>query len=69
MNEYFTLFAAIALIGGIVWALMRLADSIFNIFAIRRNNKYPDTGCQKHGIVYNKETHKLEADNSFIPPF
>jgi len=68
MNEVFTLISIIALIAGIVWALMRVADAIFNIIAIRNNNEYPDTGSQKHGIVYNKETHKLEADNSFIPP-
>jgi len=44
MNEYLKLFAAIALICAIVWALMRLMDAINKIFEIHHKDKYPDTG-------------------------
>ena len=32
-------------------------------------NNFHDVTRQKHGIVYNKKTQKLEADQSLILPF
>jgi hypothetical protein len=52
-----------------VWALTKLIETIYNIKALRDDSLHPDASTQKQGIVYNKDTKKLEADQSTITPF
>ncbi len=57
----------LAIIG--VFALKRLFFAILNLRALIEYKKNPDPINQRHGIVYNKKTGKLEADQSPILPY
>jgi len=46
----------------------KFVESIYNFIALGKKN-YGDVTRQKHGIVFNKKTNKLEADQSLIVPF
>lgn len=46
----------------------KFIESIYNFIALGKKN-YADVTRQKHGIVFNKKTNKLEADQSLIVPF
>ena len=53
----------------IMFFIRKLVESVFNLtFMLRKKNLY-DVSNQRHGIVLNKETKKLEADQSIILPF
>jgi len=53
----------------IMFFIRKLVESVFNLtFMLRKKNSY-DVSNQRHGIVLNKETKKLEADQSIILPF
>ena len=64
----FTLMTIIAAVI-IVWTLIKIVEKIFNIKALVYASRNPDVTKQKHGIVYNKKTKRLEADQSPITPF
>jgi hypothetical protein len=51
------------------WAIIELTKVYYNLKALRYASKYPYTSKRKHGIIYNKKTNKLEADQSPITPF
>lgn len=53
----------------IMFFIRKLVESVFNLtFMLRKKNLY-DVSNQRHGIVLNNETKKLEADQSIILPF
>ena len=52
-----------------VFSLKRLIFAILNLNALRQYKKHPDPISQRHGIIYNKRTGKLEADQSPILPY
>lgn len=52
-----------------VFSLKRLFFAILNLNALRQYKKHPDPMNQRHGIVYNRKTKKLEADQSPILPY
>ncbi|MDR2498004.1 MAG: hypothetical protein LBD28_01005 [Tannerellaceae bacterium] len=60
---------AIVLFATIAWALIKVVEKVYNIIVIISASRNPDVTKQKHGIVYNKKTKKLEADQSPITPF
>jgi hypothetical protein len=62
------LLIAVATIG-IVWAIIELTKVYYNFKALRYASRYPSVSKHKHGIIYNKKTKKLEADQSPITPF
>lgn len=62
----------IALIVGtlfIMFFLKKIVESICNLSVLLRKKNYYDVTKQRHGIVINKKTKKLEADQSLILPF
>jgi hypothetical protein len=58
-----------AAIAGIVWAVITLTGVYYNIKTLRYASHNPSISKQKQGIIYNKKTKKLEADQSPITPF
>lgn len=53
----------------IMYLIKKLVENIANLSILLRKKNYYDVSKQKHGIVYNKKTKKLEADQSLILPF
>lgn len=53
----------------IMYLIKKLVESIANLSILLRKRNYYDVSKQKDGIVYNKKTKKLEADQSLILPF
>ena len=53
----------------IMYLIKKLVENIANLSVLLRKKNYYDVSKQKHGIVYNKKTKKLEADQSLILPF
>ncbi len=53
----------------IVFFAIRLAKTYYNIKALRDPRNLYDITKQREGMVYNKDTEQLEADQSFILPF
>jgi flagellar biogenesis protein FliO len=69
MSIVVKIIAVIALGVFAMYLLRRLAENIVKLnISLRKNNMY-DVSKQKHSIVYNKRTGKLEADQSLILPF
>lgn len=52
-----------------VIAVNKLIKSLLNITTLLQKENFHDGTKQKHGIVYNTKTKKLEADQSLILPF
>ena len=53
----------------IMFFTRKFVESIFNLaFLLKKKNRY-DVTSQRQGIVLNKKTKKLEADQSLILPF
>ncbi len=52
-----------------LYAVKKIIRTILNLRALNQYRKSPDPINQRHGIVYNKETNKLEADQSPILPY
>lgn len=66
------LFSVVALLvlGGVASFLMKkLIETIINISIINKESKCPNLSKQRHGIIFNTKTNKLEADQSLILPF
>lgn len=53
----------------LMYLIKKLVENIANLSILLRKKNYYDVSKQKHGIVYNKKTKKLEADQSLILPF
>lgn len=53
----------------IMFFLKKIMESICNLSVLLRKKNYYDVTKQRHGIVINKKTKKLEADQSLILPF
>ena len=51
------------------WAVKKIIKSILNLRALHFGKKYPYGQPRTAGMVYNKKTCKLEADNRQILPF
>ena len=60
----------VILLGGVAMFLVKgLVEAIINLNVIKHEKQMPDLAKQRNGIVYNKKTKKLEADQSLILPF
>lgn len=69
MSIELKILAIIILTIAIMFFTKKFVESIFNlIFILKKKNRY-DVSNQRHGIVLNNETKKLEDDNSIILPF
>ena len=53
----------------IMYLIRKLVESIINLSILLRKENHFDVTKQRKGIVLNKRTKKLEADNSLILPF
>lgn len=53
----------------IMFFLKKIVESICNLSVLLRKKNYYDVTKQRNGIVINKKTKKLEADQSLILPF
>jgi len=67
-GEIILIISIIALTVVVVWTLMRFSVMILNIKAINKSKQSPDFRNRKQGMVVNKKTHRLEADQSFVTP-
>lgn len=63
----FILFAVAVM--AILFCLKRAFNILLNIFALVSFKKDADPINQRHGMVFNKKTGQLEADQSPILPF
>lgn len=52
-----------------LYAVKKIIFAILNLRALNQYRKSPDSISQRQGIVYNKRTKKLEADQSPILPY
>ena len=50
------------------WAIRKIVMAIINIMSLLFNDEYHQH-VEKGGMVFNKKTQKLEADNSSSVPF
>lgn len=69
MSIELKILAIIILTIAIMFFTKKFVESIFNLIFILKKKNWYDVSNQRHGIVLNKETKKLEADNSIILPF
>ena len=49
-----------------LFCLKRIVFILFNLRALNQYRKNPDPINERHGMVFNKKTNKLEADQSII---
>lgn len=52
-----------------MYLFKKFVESICDLNVSLRKENYYDVSKQRHGIVLNKRTKKLEADQSLILPF
>lgn len=52
-----------------ILAARKLIECIVNLIIVFKKGKHPDLPMQRHGIVFNKKSGKLEADQTCILPF
>ena len=50
------------------WAVSKIVEHTINLSSLNGTRKYPPH-IKRSGMVYNKKTKKLEADNSPREPF
>ena len=50
------------------WASKKIVESVLNLISLS-NNKKTYNNIKRTGMVYNKNTKRLEADNSQSIPF
>lgn len=50
------------------WASKKIMESVLNLTSLSHNKKTYNS-IKKNGMVYNKSTQKLEADNCSTLPF
>jgi hypothetical protein len=51
------------------FCVKKIVESILNIQILSKKENYYNTARLQNGMVYNKKTKKLEADQSIILPF
>lgn len=61
--------AIILLACAFIFCVKRIIYAILNLIELRHFNRTADPINQRHGIVFNKTTQKLEADQSPILPY
>lgn len=69
--ESFVLKVLVIIITGMIamFSIKKLIESLINLIVdLKNKNKY-DNHRQREGMVLNKKTKKLEADQSLILPF
>ena len=54
---------------GIMFFIKKLVESVINLIYLSKDKNFYDVSNQKHGVVLNKKTKRLEADQSVILPF
>jgi hypothetical protein len=69
MSIVMKVLAVVFITVAIMFFIKRLVESIFNLKISLRQKSYYDVSNQRHGIVLNKKTKRLEADQSVILPF
>ena len=47
----------------------RIIDGIGNLVVVFKRRRHTDFPVQSNGIVFNKKTGKLEADQTYVMPF
>jgi len=67
-REFLMVITIIAIMFVVAFMLTKLWTITLNIMAYNKSRRQPDLRNQKQGIVFNKKTGKLEADQSFITP-
>lgn len=64
------IYAALILSGLVlVWGFSKLLKTCYNLKALFYEKKHPGSLPRSCGIVFNKKTGKLEADNRPLLPF
>ena len=53
----------------VCWATKKIIKAILNLRALYLGKKHPYGQPRSAGMVYNKKTAKLEADNKQVLPF
>ena len=61
--------AVVLLTIAIMFFIKKLVESVINLSYLSKDKNLYDVSNQKHGVVLNKKTQKLEADQSVILPF
>lgn len=52
-----------------IHAARKIIEGIANLAIVVKKRKHPDLPVQRNGIVFNKKSGKLEADQTCILPF
>ena len=53
----------------VIHASRRIIEGIANLVVIFKRRRHTDLPVQSNGIVFNKKTGKLEADQTCVMPF
>lgn len=69
MPFVFKVLAVVLLTIAIMFFIKKLVESVINLSYLSKDKNLYDVSNQKHGVVLNKKTKKLEADQSVILPF
>lgn len=69
MVKLITLAAIVLLCIVAVYLVKVVIESAFNIHAMLDDKNRYDRTKRKNGIVFNTQKGRLEADQSFMPPF
>ena len=53
-----------------IWCFCKFLEACFNVIAIKKALKHPDSYCiDNSGFVINKKTKEVEASNKIKTPF
>ena len=52
-----------------MFLMRKIVEGIINLFFVLKDKNKYNTSYQHQGIVLNKKSKRLEADNSLITPF
>lgn len=69
MPFVFKVLAVVLLTIAIMFFIKKLVESVINLSYLSKDKNLYDVSNQKHGVVLNKKTKKLEADQSVILPY
>jgi hypothetical protein len=72
MDVLFRILAMVILTVIICYLIKKLVESIFNLITLWETRKHPGRYPERFnrgGMVFNKKTRKLEADNHIKQPF
>ncbi len=57
------------IVGMAMLCVAKIVEYIINLATLSKDDNYYNVAKQRNGIVYNKKSKKLEADQSIILPF